>query len=165
MGSLIATFKHNNVGIMRELIEINSGLPSFLLIDRITAVGLVEIRGTCTFDGKAVFTLIEALAQLGAFHVRKFDGFQRHAFLMKVGKCLLPDPLPPAGVMDLQGGLTGQSDRSFSYRMQTAQKGKTVMESEFWFSTIDYDTRFNSRKLQEHYERVFLCLTSASATA
>jgi hypothetical protein len=150
---------------MNELIEINSGLPSILLIDRITAVGPVEIQGTCVFDGRAIFSLIESLAQLGAFHIRKHDGFRRHAFLMKVGKCTLPEVLPPAGIMDLQGELTGQSDRSFAYRMRAERQGKTVMEGEFWFSTIDYGDRFDGRKLQEHYERVFACLTSASATA
>jgi hypothetical protein len=149
---------------MNDLIEINSGLPSILLIDRITAIDSGEIRGTGTFDGKAVFTLIESLAQLGAFHVRKREGFQRHAFLMKVGKCILPEVLPPAGIMDLQGELTGQSDRSFAYRMRAERQGKTVMKGEFWFSTIDYGNLFDGRKLQEHYERVFACLTSASAT-
>jgi hypothetical protein len=150
---------------MNDLIEINSGLSSILLIDRITAVDSGEIRGTCTFDGKAVFTLIEALAQLGALHVRKVDGFKRHAFLMKVGKCNLPDPLPTAGVVDLQGQLTGQSDRSFVYRIEATKQGKIVMEGEFWFSTADYDDRFDGHKLQAHYERIFACLTSASATA
>jgi hypothetical protein len=150
---------------MSELIAINSHLHSFLLIDRITAVGPVEIRGTCVFDGRAIFSLIESLAQLGAFHVRKRDGFQRHAFLMKVGKCTLPEVIPPAGIMDLQGELTGQSDRSFSYRMRASRQGQSIMEGDHWFSTVDYDERFAGKKLQEHYERVFACLTSASATA
>ena len=150
---------------MSDLIEINSGLPSILLIDRITVVDPGEIQGTCTFDGKAVFTLIEAMAQLGAVHVRKGDDFQRQAFLMKVGKCALPDPLPPAGALDLQGELTGQSDRSFVYRMRAARQGKMFMEGQFWFSTVEYDARFDSRKLRKHYERVFACLTSVSATA
>jgi hypothetical protein len=150
---------------MNKIKEINSGLSSLLLIDRITAVDSGEIRGTCVFDGKAVFTLIESLAQLGAFHVRKVGGFQRHAFLMKVGECILPDPLPPAGTMDLQGELTGRSDRSFAYRMRAARQGKIVMDGEFWFSTVDYDERFEGKKLQEHYEKVFACLTSVSATA
>jgi hypothetical protein len=149
---------------MNDLFEINSGLPSILLIDRITAVDCGEIRGTCTFDGKSVFTLIEALAQLGAFHVRWGDGFERQAFLMKVGRCALPEPLPSAGLLKLQGKRTGQSDRSFAYRMRAESHGTTVMAGEFWFSTVDYDERFDGVRLKDHYGKVFTCLTSVSGT-
>jgi len=150
---------------MSEIIEINSGLQSVLLIERITTFDLGEIRGVFTFDGKRVFMLIEAMAQLGAFHVRRLDGFQRHAFLMKVGKCVLPEPLPEEGAMALQGELTGRSDRSFVYHVQVGRQGQTAMRGDFWFSTVDYDERFEGEKLREHYERVFLCLTSASGIA
>ncbi|HPX57253.1 MAG TPA: hypothetical protein PK425_12010 [Syntrophales bacterium] len=150
---------------MSEIIEINSGLNSVLLIERITAFDPGEIRGVFTFDGKSVFMLIEAMAQLGAFHVRRLDGFQRHAFLMKVGKCVLPDPLPEEGSMELQGELNGRSDRSFVYHMQMGRQGQTAMRGDFWFSTVDYDERFEGEMLQRHYERVFSCLTSASGIA
>lgn len=149
---------------MSETIEINSGLQSVLLLDRITAIGPSDIRGTATFDGEAVFPLIEAMAQLGAFHVRWGDGFERQAFLMKVGRCALPEPLPSAGLLKLQGERTGQSDRSFSYRMRAECHGTTVMAGEFWFSTVDYDERFDGARLKDHYEKVFACLTSASGT-
>ena len=150
---------------MSEIIEINSGLQSVLLIERITTFDLGEIRGVFTFDGKRVFMLIEAMAQLGAFHVRRLDGFQRHAFLMKVGKCVLPEPLPEEGAMALQGELTGRSDRSFVYHVQVGRQGQTAMRGDFWFSTVDYDERFEGEKLRKHYEKVFLCLTSASGIA
>jgi len=150
---------------MRETITIHSGLNSVLLIKRITVFDPGEIRGIFAFDGKSAFMLIEAMAQLGAFHVRWLDGFQRHAFLMKVGKCVLPDPLPGTGSMDLQGELTGRSDRSFVYRMQIGRQGQTVVAGEFWFSTVDYDERFEGEMLQKHYEKVFSCLTSVCGIA
>ncbi|MBN1547990.1 MAG: hypothetical protein JW902_15165 [Syntrophaceae bacterium] len=149
---------------MPEIIEINSGLQSVLLLDRITAVGAGDIRGTTNFSGTAVFTLIEAMAQLGAFHVRFCDGFQRHAFLLKVVKCILPNPLPEAGYLDLRGELTAHSDRSYSYRIRGGRQGKTLIEGDFWYSTVDYDWRFEGEMLQEHYRKVFSCLTSASGT-
>lgn len=150
---------------MSAPIIINSGLPSVFLLSRITAISPDEIRGTATFNGKAVFTLIEALAQLGAFHIRKVEGFQRQVFLMKVGQCTLPQPLPTAGPLDLTGKVTGQSDRSFVYRLCAKRQGEVVMAGEFWFSTVDYDERFDVTKLKDHYEQVFACLTSVSGTA
>jgi hypothetical protein len=149
---------------MSEIVEINSGLSSVLLLDRITAVGAKDIRGVTHFKGKAIFPLIEALAQLGAFHVRFRDGFQRHAFLLKVGKCLLPDPVPEVGPLDIYGELTAHSDRSFVYRIGGGRQRKTLIEGDFWFSTVDYDRRFEGEKLKEHYRKVFACLTSASGT-
>jgi hypothetical protein len=149
---------------MDKVIEVNSGLPCILLLDRITAISPAGIRGTCTFAGKMAFTMIEALAQLGAFHVRWSDGFVRQAFLMKIGGCALPDPLPASGPLALQGELTGQSERSFSYRMKAERRNGRVMEGDFWFSTVNYDERFDSKKLKDHYEKVFACLTSVSGT-
>lgn len=149
---------------MSEIIEINSGLPSVLLLDRITALTSADVRGGAAFDGKRLFTLIEALAQLGALHVRWSDGFCRQAFLIKVGHCVLPEPLPASGYLDVAGVLTGRSDRSFIYRLWAEREGKTLMTGEFWFSTTDYDDRFDAAKLKDHYERVFTCLTSASGT-
>jgi len=149
---------------MSEEMIINSGLKSIILLDRITAIGSDEIRGTAAFDGKAVFTLVEALAQLGAFHIRQRHDFNNHAFLFKVGRCVLPDPLPEAGYLNLKGELTGRSDRSFIYRISAEREGQTVIMGEFWFSTVDYDGKFEAARLKEHYEQVFACLTNASAT-
>ncbi len=149
---------------MSEEIIINSGLKSIILLDRITAIGSDEIRGTAAFDGKAVFTLFEALAQLGALHIRRCNNFNKHAFLMKVRRCILPDLLPEAGSLNLKGELTGQSDRSFIYLISAEREGQTVIKGEFWFSTVDYDGKFEAARLKEHYEQVFACLTNASAT-
>ncbi len=149
---------------MSEEKIMNSGLKSVLLLDRIVAIGSDEIRGSAAFDGKAVFKLIEALAQLGAFHIRRCHDFNKHAFLMKVRRCILPDPLPEAGHLKLKGELTGQSDRSFIYRIWAEREGQTVIKGEFWFSTMDYDGKFEAARLKEHYEQVFACLTNASGT-
>jgi hypothetical protein len=149
---------------MPEEMIINSGLKSIILLDRITAIGSDEIRGTAAFDGKAVFAMIEALAQLGAFHVRWCHDFNKHAFLMKVGRCVLPDQLPEAGFFNLKGELTGRSDRSFLYRIVAERDGQTVISGVFWFSTVYYDGKFEAARLKDHYEQVFACLTSASGT-
>ena len=83
--------------------KVRSELQGFRLIDRISRAGKEEIRGVCTLAGGPLFTLIEALAQLGALHVRYLTGFTRHAFLLKIARCTLPGGVPAAGVCPPQG--------------------------------------------------------------
>lgn len=147
---------------MNSVLHINTGLPSILLLRRIDACESWGIRGLCFFDGKGAFALIEAMAQLGAFHLRKRDDFRRHAFLVKVSDCTIPEPIPAAGFLNLEGRLTAGSDRSAAYRLCAARGAETVITGDFLFSTVDYDERFAGERLSEHYERIFACLTSAS---
>ncbi len=144
---------------------IRSGLQGFCLIDRIDRVDQEEIRGSCTLAGGPVFTLIEALAQLGAIHVRWLTGFTRHAFLLKIGRCTVPEGIPPAGACLLRGIQTAGSATTFAYRLRAEQEGALLMEGEFLFSTIDYDERFSCETLSRHYGMLFSCLSSDSQTA
>ncbi|MDX9746444.1 MAG: hypothetical protein WCX84_06315 [Syntrophales bacterium] len=150
---------------MSRITEVNSGLRSILLLSRISRVYTDKICGTATFDGRGAFTLIEASAQLGAFHVRWRDEFRRQAFLIKVGECIFWDPLPAAGSFDLAGDLTGESDRSFVYRLCARKGGRMVMDGEFWFSTVEYDEKFDGARLRTHYKGLFSCLTNVSGIA
>jgi hypothetical protein len=150
---------------MGKPVNIRSGLSGFCLIDRISRAGKDEIRGCCTLPGGTLFTLIEALAQLGALHVRYLTGFTRHAFLLKIGRCTLPGEAPAAGACLLSGRQTAQSGTTFAYHLEAGREGRLLMEGEFLFTTIDYDERFSGEALSRHYGRLFSCLSNDSKTA
>ncbi|MHB8910041.1 MAG: hypothetical protein ACYDAA_14310 [Syntrophales bacterium] len=150
---------------MEEPVRIRSGLSDFRLIDRISRTGRDEIEGVCTLTSGPVFTFIEALAQLGALHVRYLTGFTRHAFLLKVGRCTLPGGAPAAGACLLTGRQTAQSGTTFAYHLEAKREGVLLMEGEFLFTTIDYDERFAREALVRHYGMLFSCLTRDSKTA
>jgi len=135
------------------------------------------IREICGFDSSRIraipvtnkdstlFVVLEAMAQVGALHARYFDNFQRHVFLVKVAHCILPDHLPAREIIKIQADMRGKSDRSFSYHIQAWGKNHVVMEGDFWFSSIDYDERFNAVTLRHHYRDLWTCLTSVLPTA
>ncbi len=150
---------------MGEPVNIRSGREGFCLIDRISLTGRDEIRGSCTLTGGPLFTLIEALAQLGALHVRYLTGFTRHAFLLKIGRCTFPGGAPPAGACLLRGRQTAQSQTTFAYHLEAGREGILLMEGEFLFTTIDYDERFGREALARHYGMLFSCLSNDSKTA
>lgn len=145
--------------------KVRSELQGFRLIDRISRAGSEEIRGVCTLAGGPLFTLIEALAQLGALHVRYLTGFTRHAFLLKIARCTLPGGVPAAGVCPLRGRQTARSTTTFAYHLEAGREGALLMEGEFLFATLDYDGRFAREALARHYEMLFSCLTNDSKTA
>ena len=150
---------------MEQPVSVGSGLTGFRLIDRIDRVDQEGIRGCCTLTGGPAFTLIEALAQLGAIHVRWLTGFTRHAFLLKIGRCTVPEGIPPAGACLLTGVKTAGSATTFAYRLRAEQGRALLMEGEFLFSTIDYDGRFSRETLSRHYRMLFSCLSNDSQTA
>ena len=150
---------------MEEPVRIRSGLQGFRLIDRISRAGRDEIQGVCTLTGGPLFPLIEALAQLGALHVRYLAGFARHAFLLKIGRCALPGKTPAAGPCLLTGRQTAQSGTTFAYHLEAGREGALRMAGEFLFTTIDYDERFAREALVHHYEMLFSCLMNDSKTA
>ncbi|MHB9097233.1 MAG: hypothetical protein ACYC5X_05360 [Syntrophales bacterium] len=150
---------------MEKAVSVRSELQGFRLIDRISRAGRDEIRGGCTLTGGPLFTLIEALAQLGALHVRWLTGFTRHAFLLKIGRCTLPVGAPAAGACLLRGKQTAQSGTTFVYHLEAWREGAVIMEGEFLFTTIDYDERFSREALARHYGMLFSCLSNDSKTA
>ncbi len=147
---------------MTEAIKVNTGLSSFILVDRIIQAEEKEISGIKTFNNEPAYLGLESLAQLGAFHVRYVTGFKRHAFLMKIDRCLMPGKQGMNGTYALSGTLVSRSSSAFSYTLQ-AKKGNAVsLEGEFLFATVAYDKNFKKEILKEHYKNVFLCLQNDS---
>lgn len=142
--------------------NINSGLPDFLLLDAITQADETTIAGVRKFSAAQPWLGIEALAQLGAFHVRRLADFQKHAFLLKINSFLLPQAETLQGRYLLRGKLVSHSSAAFVYDLQ-AIKGKMVeFGGNFLYAAVDYDDTFTAPKLQNHYLRIFRCLQNAT---
>ncbi len=147
---------------MTDAITVNTRLDGFVLLDRIIQVEEKGILGTKAFNNDPVYLGLESLAQLGAFHVRYISEFKRHAFLMKIDRCLMPGKQVLNGEYALSGSLVNRSASAFSYALQ-AKKGNDVsLDGEFLFATVDYDKNFKKEILKEHYKNVFLCLQNDS---
>ena len=150
---------------MEQTININTGLISNLMIREIREVLPSRIQAVANAsDQTTLFLLLEAMAQTGALHARYLSNFGRHVFLVKVGRCSLPGHLPANEAIIIQADMEGKSDRSFSYHIQARERDHVIMAGDFWFSSADYDERFNAAALQQHYRDLWTCLTSALPT-
>jgi hypothetical protein len=142
---------------MNAEIVINTGLNGFIMLDRVLEVSMSHIVGTRFFSQTPIYSGLESLAQLGAYHIRHLTGFSRHVFLIKITQC----SLPPGGVIEgellLSGTLINQSNSSFLIRLKAQKEGNTLMEGEFLFAAVDYDHNFNVDTLRRHYIKVFSC--------
>lgn len=141
-----------------QKITVNTGLDSFILVDRIIQAEARLIRGIRTFKHVPAYLGIESLAQLGAFHVRYITDFQKHAFLLKINQYLMPSQTDLHGTYALSGVLVSRSESAFSYGLQAKKEGRVQIEGVFLFATVDYDRQFKQEILHEHYRNVFSCL-------
>ena len=137
---------------------INTGLDSFVLIDKITEAAAGNIKGIKNFVAAPIYLGLESLAQLGAYHVRFITRFERHAFLLKITSCTMPAQEVIDGRYLLYGTLTGQSESAFTYKLQAKKGNKAHIEGEFLYATVDYSATFKREILQNHYRKVFSCL-------
>ena len=140
---------------------INSGLPDFLLLDAIMGTDEATIEGTRQFSASLPWLGIEALAQLGAFHVRELTAFQKHAFLLKINRFLLPDSATLEGCYRLAGELVSRSSGAFVYELQGIKGKKVEFSGNFLYAAVDYDDIFAESRLHNHYLRIFRCLQNA----
>ncbi len=146
-------------GIMSETkIEIQTGLTGFIMLDSICEAGATEIMGIRTFSDEPAYLGLEALAQLGAFHIRRLTGFDRHVFLLKIAGCRLSAGKFLNGKFVLSGKLLSRSDSAFLCRMKAEKEEMPVIEGDFLFGLVDYDEKFKRELLRGHYERIFTCL-------
>jgi len=143
---------------------INTDLNKFILVDKITHAEAQNISGIKTFSNAPAYLALESLAQLGAFHVRYLTGFERHAFLLKITRCLIPAREKLHGTYKLSGMLVSRSMSAFSHILQAGKGDRIRIEGEFMFATVDYDRSFQREKLMDHYRSVFSCLQNDSKT-
>ncbi len=141
---------------------IRTGLKRFLLVDRLLRVDAGAIEGIRAFSNAPVFLGLEAMAQLGALHVRYLCAFERHAFLLKVNRCVLPRTDVLNGSLLIHGNLTGRSESAFTCALSAEQNGRRLLEAECIFAVVPYDRAFREEILKYHYQEVFSCLKNGS---
>jgi hypothetical protein len=105
---------------------------------------------------------VESLAQLGAFHIRFLTGFEKHAFLLKINRCLMPRQGTLKGRYLLQGTLLSRSNAAFSYELEAGQGDQLEIAGNFLYAAVDYDDVFKKEWLREHYLRLFSCLRNVT---
>jgi len=139
-------------------ILINSSLNGFILLDEIKEVRQGSILAVRTFHNDPLYLGIEALAQLGAYHMRFKNDFARHAFLLKINLFQVVGDEILDGKYFLEGAIGNQSSTTYSYNL-TARKGSEYQtKGQFLFAMREYDEKFTRKKLETRYRRQFLDL-------
>lgn len=148
-------------------------MDRFVLVGNITEISDTNVSSVQSFSDTPGYMGIEALAQLGAMHVRHLTDFSQHVFLLKIKECTLPQgnsptyksALPQTTVLNgpyrLSGVRQGSSDRACSYRLTAEGEDENIcFGGIFLFGSVGYDRRFDKTVLQKHYRKIFSCLTN-----
>jgi len=147
-----------------ERIVLDSHLDCNVILEAIFEISSGTIRGYKRFEGAESYLGIEALAQLGAYHVRYLCDFEKHAFLLGIKRCALSTEKRMNGPFRLAGELLGHGGSAFSYHLLASCAGVAAIEGEFLFGTVEYDeTHFKKDVLREYFRKVFSRLRNASA--
>lgn len=139
-------------------LTIDSHMPCFQLIRRVTEVSGRRIKADAAFAQWPVYTGLEAMAQLAALHVRCSLDFERHAFLLKVDRCILPMLETLVGDFSLTAERVSQSSQSFTYGVIAQGPDGLTIRAQLLIGTLDYDERFNKDRLKQHYRKLFEAL-------
>lgn len=144
-----------------ERIEFATGLDSFIMPDEITGVGgnAIEIIKNVRQAEPREFVWIETLAQAGALHVRYLTHFAKHAFLLKINHYAAEDVRCPPGAYVIKAALVSSSKTAYSYQVRAEKEGIAVCCGSFLFATVEYGDSFRKEELEQHYRKVFSCLT------
>jgi hypothetical protein len=137
---------------------INSHMSSFQLIHRVTGVSNRRIQAVAAFALWPAYTGLEVMAQLAALHVRHSLAFERHAFLLKVDRCDLPEPETLDGEVFLAADRISQSSQTFAYRVDAQGPEDVTMQAQLLIGTQDYDERFRKERLKQRYRTLFKAL-------
>lgn len=133
-------------------------MQNFVLLDRIFNVSPDRITAGKNLIKAPIFAGIESLAQAGALHTRYINDFAKHSFLLKIQRCTLPSLRELDGEFLISGELTARSVTTFSYRLLLETDSRTIMNGDFLFSVVEYDSRFKKDILENRYREVFSCL-------
>jgi hypothetical protein len=137
---------------------INTRLQEFQLLDAVTEVDGKNILGIRRFSHAPSWLGVEALVQLGAFHARFLTRFDRHVFLLKINRCLMPRQLMLEGEYHLEGRLLSRSSNAFSCELTAIKEGMLEISGNFLYAAVDYDERFQEERLRDRYLKAFECL-------
>lgn len=132
--------------------DIATGLSGFSLLSRITEYSGERVAAVVDFKDAPHYLALEALAQAGAYHVRFLCHFERQAVLLMIRSCRLPARNTLQGRFDLSGYLRSRSASVFAYEMTASKIGETVIEGDFIFTAVDYNSSLREDLLRKHYE-------------
>ena len=136
-------------------LTINSHMPCFQLLRRVTAVSNQRIEALAEFVKWPIYTGLEAMAQLAALHVRHSLIFERHAFLLSVDRCDLPLLETLDGDFYLTAERVSQSSRVFVYGTTARGPDDLTIRARLLIGTQDFDERFKEDRLKRYYRKVF----------
>ena len=140
-------------------IDINTDLEKYVLIDRVTETNECEIQGSVTHQNAPLYTGLESLAQLASMHVKWLHDFKKHAALLKIINIEFNESNQLNGNFLIMGKLTARSGRAFTYSLQSSINGDIKIKGSIIITLIDYDDKFKKEILEEHYKKLFSCLT------
>ena len=140
--------------------KIHTGLDQCLRLNGIETISPLAITGHLNGTRIPDYQVIEAMAQLGALHVRHIIQYDRHAFLMAVNQCAVCVTDPVTGLICIKGSLQSRSSRAFVYGLTARLESKKIIQGTFVFATTDYNDLFQKHILKPHYERLLSCLRS-----
>jgi hypothetical protein len=142
-----------------DVIAVKTDLNRFIMLDSIEQATDISIKGVKRFSNSSVYQGLEALAQLGALHVRYKTDFNCHAFLLSIKTCSIDSDKPLNGNFKLSGILQHHSREAFSYKLTAKKNSQIILDGTFIIATIKYDDVFTATTLRTHYKKLFMNLT------
>lgn len=137
------------------VLTIAGRMPHFQLITGIICVAPHRIQAVAVLEQAPVYACLEAMTQLAALHVRHLLKFERHAFLLKIDRCDLPEGDTLNGALALTADVVGHSSQSFAYRVRSAVADGNPLLAELLIGTRAYDRQFKQALLKARYRELF----------
>jgi len=137
---------------------IATGLSGFSLLSRITELSEETVTAVVDLNDAPNHLGLEALAQAGAYHVRFLCNFERQAVLLMIRSCRLPTEDKLNGRCELVGHLRSRSSSVFAYEMSAVANGVKVLDGDFVFTAVTYNSELRKDILKPHYEKKLACL-------
>lgn len=138
-----------------ETLKITSRMPCFRVVSKVLEISPDGIEARALFDGDPPYTGLEAMAQTAALHVRHSLRFDRHAFLLSVHHCQLPEIVALAGPFRIKAEMRGRSSEAFVYKVTANGPQGVHFDAELLIGTRDYDDRFKKEILFAHYRKMW----------
>ncbi|MEI7590866.1 MAG: hypothetical protein WCJ49_06110 [Deltaproteobacteria bacterium] len=146
---------------MRRIV-VDTKKDSFLILQSITNLTPTNIVGKCTLKDMSYFLALESCAQLGAFHIRYLEQFNRHAFLLKIKSFSVVMPQAVNQELVIVGDMTARSNDVFSYTITIkCESISTIATGFFLFAVKEYDNELEKVNFRKYYEKAFSCLINA----
>ncbi|HIW78019.1 MAG TPA: hypothetical protein H9874_02590 [Candidatus Bilophila faecipullorum] len=158
------------------------GLPAdvprpFVLLDAVSGADAEGLTAWRRFDAAPFWQGMEAAAQAAALHQRFLSGFSRHAFLLSVDECPLPEGLLCDRV-EIRAALLGGSLSAVAYRVDLMPHGpafpggggagavpSAALTLFLSIGLTPYDATFKRDALESRYRRLFQWLTRNAPSA